>query len=149
MVIYGYSVTRLGGAHMAMDEKLEVTLRITLDRKGLEQQLGRKVENDTAFFILGMVHAQLTSTFGDDHCVVEMAAGTGIDPELIRVMNSFPRRHKRALEELDRAGEVTVCDRDVLEVLQTLHDVIITPVGSAWRVARLVPAASSGSDLKN
>jgi hypothetical protein len=124
-----------------MEDKLEVTLRITLDRSGLERQLGRKVENDTAFFILGMVHAQLTSTFGDDHCAVEMESGTGLKPELVKAMNTFPRRHKRALEALERYGEVTVEDLDILEVFQTLHDVIITPMGTRWRVARLTQPA--------
>jgi hypothetical protein len=120
-----------------MEDKLEVTLRITLDRSGLERQLRRKVENDTAFFILGMVHAQITGAFGDDYCAVEMESGTGLNPQLVKAMNSFPRRHKRALEALERDGEALVEDRDVLEVFQTLHDVIITPVGSRWRVARL------------
>lgn len=120
-----------------MADKLEITLRITLDRKGLERQTGRAIENDTAFFVLGLVHAQLTSTFGDDHCMVDMESATGISPDLIRAMNSFARRHKRALEALDRDGEVMVDDRDVLEVFQTLHDVIITPLGSRWRVVRV------------
>lgn len=120
-----------------MDDKLEITLRITLNRPGLEQQLRRKIENDTAFFILGLVHAQLTSRFGDEHCVVEMDSGTGLRPELIRAMNSFARRHKRALEALDAHGEVIVEDRDILEVFQTLHDVIITPLGHRWRVVRM------------
>jgi hypothetical protein len=120
-----------------MDDKLEITLRITLNRPGLEQQLKRRIENDTAFFVLGLVHAQLTSTFGDEHCVVEMESGTGLNPALVRAMNSFARRHKRALEALDADGEVMVEDRDVLEVFQTLHDVIITPLGSRWRVVRM------------
>lgn len=126
-----------------MDDKLEVTLRITLDRPGIERRLGRKVENDTAFFVLGLVHAQLTATFGDEHCVVEMESGTGLSPTLIRAMNSFARRHKRALEVLDAEGEVIVEDRDILEVFQTLHDVIITPLGNRWRVVRLAPVTGS------
>lgn len=119
-----------------MDDKLEITLRITLNRSDLERQFRRKVENDTAFYILGMVHAQLSSTFGDDHCAVEMESATGIQPDLIRAMNSFPRRHKRALDALEAWGVAIVEDRDVLEVFQTLHDVIITPLDSGrWRVA--------------
>lgn len=122
-----------------MRDKLEVTLKITLDRPELEQKLRRTLENDTAFFILGMVYKQLTSTFGDEHCVVEMEAATGVSPSLIEAMNSFPRRHKRALDMLDRWGEVLVEDADVLEVLQTLHNVIITPVAGKWRVTRTLP----------
>lgn len=119
-----------------MDDKLEITLRITLNRPGLERQLRRKVENDTAFYILGMLHAQLSSTFGDDHCLLEMESATGIPADLIRSMNSFPRRHKKALDALEAWGETVVEDRDVLEVFQTLHDVIITPLSSGrWRVA--------------
>lgn len=120
-----------------MEDKLEITLRITLDRPGLEKQLRRRVENDTAFFILGLVHAQLTSTFGDDYCQVDLETATGVNPQLIRSMNSFARRHKKALEALELQGEVVVEDRDVLEVMQTLHDVIITPVGAKWHVSRM------------
>lgn len=133
-----------------MDDKLEITLRITLDRPGLERQLRRKVENDTAFYVLGMLHAQLTSTFGDDHCLVELAAATGVAPELIRAMNSFPRRHKRALDALEAWGEAIVVDRDVLEVFQTLHDVLITPLGpSRWRVARADGEQETGGNRPN
>jgi hypothetical protein len=117
-------------------DKLEITLRITLDRLGLEQRLGRTVENDTAFFVLGLVYAQLTGHFGDDHCNVDMEAATGINPRLIQTMNSFARRHKRALEALDTHGEALVEDRDVLEVMQQLQDVLITPLGTKWRVTR-------------
>jgi len=119
-----------------MDDKLEITLRITLNRPGLERQLQRKVENDTAFYILGMIYAQLSNTFGDEHCLVEMASATGLNPDLIRSMNSFPRRHKQALDALEAWGEAIVVDRDVVEVFQTLHNVIITPLGTGrWRVA--------------
>lgn len=125
-----------------MDDKLEITLRITLNRPGLEQQLGRKVENDTAFYVLGMIYAQLSSTFGDEHCLVEMAAATGLKPDLIAAMNSFPRRHKKALDALEAWGETIVEDRDVLDVFQTLHDVVITPISSGrWRVTRSTSAA--------
>ncbi|HYF91127.1 MAG TPA: hypothetical protein VD969_02655 [Symbiobacteriaceae bacterium] len=121
-----------------MDDKLEITLRITLNRPGLERQFQRKVENDTAFYILGMIHAQLSSTFGDDHCLVEMESATGLNPDLVRAMNSFPRRHKRALDALEAWGEAVVEDRDVLEVFQTLHNVMITPLGAGkWRVTQV------------
>lgn len=120
-----------------MADKLEITLRITLDRPGLERRLQRPVENDTAFFVLGLLHAQLTSYFGDEHCQVEMESATGVNPALIRSMNSFARRHKRALEALDLQGEVIVEEQDVLEVLGLLHNVVITPLGARrWRVAR-------------
>lgn len=132
-----------------MDDKLEITLRITLDRPGLERQFRRKVENDTAFYILGMIHAQLTSTFGDDHCQVEMAAATGVNPELVQAMNSFPRRHKRALDALDAWGEAVVEDRDVLEVLQTLHEVTIIPLGAKWRVVRTDSEQELAPDRQN
>jgi len=120
-----------------MGDKLEITLRITLDRPGVERHLGRSIENDTAFFVLGLVHAQLTGTFGDDHCFVDMDSATGLDPAFVRSMNSFARRHKKALETLETVGEVTVADKDILEVFQLLHNVIITPVGGRWRVARM------------
>jgi hypothetical protein len=133
-----------------MGDKLEVTLRITLDRPGLERQLRRPVESDTAFFILGLVHAQLTSTFGEELCVVEMEAATGVSAALIRDMNSFARRHKRALDTLDQYGEVVVSDRDrdIVEVFQSLHDVIITPLGAGWRVSRRA-APDAGEPLAN
>lgn len=119
-----------------MADKLEITLRITLDRPGLQRSLRRAVENDTAFFVLGLVHAQLTSTFGDENCVVDMESATDVNPDLIRTMNSFARRHKRALQALEDYGEAIVDDQDVLEVLGLLHDVVITPLGGRWRVAR-------------
>lgn len=119
-----------------MADKLEITLRITLDRPGLQRHLRRVVENDTAFFVLGLVHAQLTSTFGDDNCTVDMEAATGVSPDLIRSMNSFARRHKRALQALEDYGEAIVDEQDVLEVLGLLHDVVITPLGGRWRVTR-------------
>lgn len=122
-----------------MHDKLEITLRITLDRPGLERQLKRPVETDTAFFVLGLVHAQLTSAFGDDYCRVDMESATGLDPQFVRSMNSFARRHKRALEALELHGEVMVEDKDILEVFQLLHDVVITPLGSRWHVMRVEP----------
>lgn len=123
-----------------MADHLEITLRITLDRSGLERKLNRSVENDTAFFVLGLVHAQLSSTFGDEYCQVDMESATGLDPNFVRSMNSFARRHKRALDSLEACGEAVVEDADIVEVFQTLHDVIITPLGRKWRVARLRPA---------
>jgi len=134
-----------------VDDKLEITLRITLDRKGVEQESGRPLENNKAFFVLGLVHALLTDHFGDANCRVEMESGTGLSPALVRAMNSFAPRHKRALEVLDAAGEVMVEDRDVLEVLQTMHDVMITPLGAKWRVVRMAGAkgATPGDGAKN
>ncbi|HYG58076.1 MAG TPA: hypothetical protein VD902_08455 [Symbiobacteriaceae bacterium] len=132
-----------------MRDKLEITLKITLDRPELERKLKRSLENDTAFFILGMVHAQLTSTFGDEHCQVEMQGATGVNPALIQAMNSFPRRHKRALDALDQWGEAIIEDQDVLEVFQTLHDVVITPLGGKWRVTRTLPLYPDSGDERS
>jgi hypothetical protein len=122
-----------------VDERVEVRLRITLDRTGLGSRLRRPIENDFAFFVLGLVYGQLAAQFGDENCRVEMESATGIEPGLARAMNDFARRHKQALDTLDRSGEVTVADRDVVEVFQTLHDVIITQVGSSWRIVRNRP----------
>jgi hypothetical protein len=119
-----------------MEDKLEITLRITLDRSSLERRLRQPVANEKAFFVLGLVNAQLTSTFGNDCCHVEMDAATGIRPALIQDMNSFARRHKQAVDALDQRGEAVVQDSDVLEILQMMHNVIITPIGSQWRVIR-------------
>lgn len=119
-----------------MEERAEINLRIRLDRAGLQRRLGRPVESDFAFYVLGLVHAQLTSKFSDEHCQVEMESATGVRPELIRSMNTFARRHKLALDALERDGEVTVADRDLVEVFQLLHNVVITPVGGRWRVVR-------------
>ncbi len=135
-----------------MGDRLEITLRITLDRPGLEKLWKRAVENDTAFYVLGLVHAQLTSTFGDDTCTVDMESATGLDTAFVRSMNSFARRHKRALDTLDAQGEVLIEDRDLLEVFQVLHDVVITPIGSRWRVSRVTLPAEAligGSSPKN
>lgn len=119
-----------------MGDKLELNLRITLDRNGLRQHLGREVENDVAFFVLGMVNAHLTSLLSDEHCQVDMQSATGLDPVFVRSMNGFTRKHKRALEVLDAQGEVVIEDRELLEVFQELHDVMVTPLGGRWRVAR-------------
>lgn len=120
-------------------EKLEVTLRITLDRTGVRRRRKQPVESDTAFFILGMVHALLTSKYGDEHCTVEMDSATGLDPAFVRSMNSFARRHKAALDALETYGEVYVEDRDLLEVFQALHAVVITQIGQGWRIVVDVP----------
>lgn len=119
-----------------MGEKLEVTLRISLDRSALEQRWNREVANDTAFYLLGLVHAQLTGTLGDECCQVEMERATGVDPALIQAMNTFAPQHKRALEALEAHGEVTVSNPDLVEVLQTLHHVVVTPIGSSWHIFR-------------
>lgn len=120
-------------------ERLELTLRITLDRAGVRRRLKEPVESDTAFFILGMVHALLTSKYGGEHCTVEMESATGLHPDFVRSMNSFARRHKAALDALETYGEVFVEDRDLLEVFQALHDVVVTPVGHRWRIVIDVP----------
>ncbi|MGE5674028.1 MAG: hypothetical protein ACM3XM_09070 [Mycobacterium leprae] len=117
-----------------MSDKLEITLRIALDRSGLAERLDGPVDNDTAFFILGLVHAQLTAMFGDENCMVELNAASGIDPSLIREMNGFARRHKQALETLRAQGNVLVAEWDIVEVLQLLQDVSVTPVGERWLV---------------
>lgn len=123
-----------------MGDKLEMVLRVTLDRPGLERKLERKVENDTAFFVLGMVHAQLTGAFGDEHCEVDLESATGLEAGFVRSMNSFARRHKRVLDAFESQGEVMVEDQDILEVFQALHDVVITPLGRRWRVVRAAPS---------
>lgn len=119
-----------------MDERVEVTFRVTLDRSGLQRRIGRPIENDFAFFVLGLVNAHLSKALGDDHCRVEMESATGYRPEFIRTMSSFARRHKAALDALLATGEAVVEDHDVLEVLQQLHQVVIIPTGSKWRVVR-------------
>ncbi len=127
-----------------MNEKLEITLRITLDRTGLRRRLGWPMESDTAFFVLGRVYAELTGLFGDEHCRVELDSATGVSPELIAAMRTFPRRHKQVLDALQARGEAMVEDPDILEVLALLHDVVITPTGSGWCVS-LLSAPRCGS----
>lgn len=127
-----------------MGDKLEITLRVTLDRPGLERRLRQPIENDKAFFILGLVQAQLTRYFGQECCRVEMEAATGLTASLIGVMNDFARDHQRAIDSLHEQGEVIVDDADLADVLQLHHDVVVTPVGSRWRVARL---GTSGSPV--
>ncbi len=117
-----------------MDQRLELTLRVTLDRAGVRKRLKKPVESDTAFFILGMVHALLTSKYGVEHCTVEMESATGLDSEFVRSMNSFARRHKAAMDALESCGEVWVEDQELLEVIQLLHDVVVTPVDGRWHV---------------
>lgn len=117
-----------------MDRRLELTLRVTLDRAGVRKRLKKPVESDTAFFILGMVHALLTSKYGDEYCTVEMESATGLDAEFVRSMNSFARRHKAAMDALETYGEVWVEDQELLEVLQLLHNVVVTQVDGRWHV---------------
>lgn len=121
-----------------VEEKLEVTLRIVLDRPGIERTRQRPLEKEVAFNILGRVYAQLSDEFGE-FCQVELEAATGVNPELIRSMNSFAPRHKRALDALLQHGEAIVDDRDVMEAFAAIHDVVITPIGSRWRVAQHPP----------
>jgi len=117
-------------------DKLEIALRITLDRSGLEKRLRRPVGADYAFFVLGMVHAHLSSRFGEEDCTVEMTAATGVDPELLEPMNIFARELRRTLRDLDETGEAMVEDPDLLSVLQITQGVVAVPVGGGWRITR-------------
>lgn len=129
-----------------MGEKLEITLRITLDRAGLERRLGRPVDHDQAFFVLGMVYAQLSSRFGEEDCTVEMTDATGVDRDLLQPMNAFARELRRTLRRLDEAGEAVVDDPELLAVLQITQEVMAMPEGGRWRVtrSRLLPTGSLG-----
>lgn len=119
-----------------MEDTLELTLKVTLDRHGLKRHLRREVDKDIAFFILGLVNAQLTSTFGEQNCTVGLITATGINPLFLQRMNSFARLHKRANEELNERGEVIVEDRDLLQVFESVYDVTVTPLGERWRITR-------------
>lgn len=119
-----------------MSEKLELTLTVSLDRTGLEQKLNHPVEKETAFFILGLVGAQLTSRFGEDYCAVELSAATGLDPAFLRSMNTFARKHQQALSHFGANGEVMVDDPDIVEVFQLLHAAEAVKVGRQWRLIR-------------
>lgn len=119
-----------------MSDKLEITLRIALDRSGLAKRLKRAVEDEDAFFVLGLVNAQLTSTFGEEHCQVEMESASGVSRSLIEAMRALPRRLKRTLETLKQDGEAEVTDPDVLAAVAQLEGVTVRRVGGKWLVVR-------------
>jgi hypothetical protein len=117
-------------------ERLEVTLSITIDRAGLERKLNHPIEKETAFFILGMVNAQLSSRFGEEFCHVELTTASGLSTTFLRSMNTFARKHQQALSAFEADGEVVVDDRFLVEVFQLLHSVTVIKVGEQWRVVR-------------
>jgi hypothetical protein len=122
-----------------VSEKLELTLTVSIDRTGLERKLNQPIEKETAFFILGMVGAQLASRFGEDYCAVELSAATGLSPDFLRSMNTFARKHQQALTRYGANGEVVVDDPDMVEVFQLLHAADAIKVGKAWRLVRKEP----------
>lgn len=132
-----------------MGEKLEIALRITLNRAGVERRLRRPVGADHAFFVLGMVYAQLSSRFGEEDCTVEMTDATGVDRSLLEPMNAFARELRRTLRRLDETGEAWVDDPELLSILQITHEVTAMPVGGRWRVTRPQLAVSGGRSLAN
>lgn len=119
-----------------MAERLEITLTVSIDRAGLERKLNHPVEKETAFFILGLVGAQLSSRFGEEFCAVELAAATGLSPSFLRSMNTFARKHQQALNHYGAKGEVLVDDPYLVEVFQLLHAADVTRVGEQWRLVR-------------
>ncbi|HEY3368703.1 MAG TPA: hypothetical protein VGK74_26905 [Symbiobacteriaceae bacterium] len=122
-----------------MSDKLEITLRIALDRSGLAKRLKRPVEDEDVFFVLGLVNAQLAGTFGENHCLVEMESASGVSRSLIEAMNVLPRRLRQTLQALKRDGEAVVTDPDVLAALCEMQDLTVTPMDGKWLVIR--PAA--------
>lgn len=117
-------------------EKLEITLTVSIDREGLERKLNHPVEKETAFFILGLVGAQMSSRFGEEYCSVELTAATGLNPNFLRSMNTFARKHQQALALFGANGEVVVDDPYLVEIFQLLHAAQVTKVGEQWRLVQ-------------
>lgn len=115
-------------------DRMEVSLKIVLDRAGVGRRHEAPLESHSAFFILGLVHALLTDKYGDQNCTVEMESATGLSQEFVKSMNTFASRHKAALNALAHDGEVYIRDADLLEVFQVLHDVVVTQAGQGWWV---------------
>lgn len=117
-----------------MGDELELTLKVTLNRKGLKEHLRREVEADFAFFVLGLVNAQLTETLGERNCTVGLATATGFSPYFLQRMNHFARLHRRASDEFNRLGEVIVADQELVHIFEMIYDVTVTPLGERWRI---------------
>lgn len=128
-----------------MNEKLELVLRVTLDRSALKRRSPHMGEGDAPFFILGLVQALLSSRFSDQCCEVVLESATGLDARFLQSMSSFAQRHQRAIRELRTYGETMVDDQEVLDVLQRFHTVTAMPVGSKWRVSRCPSEAEQAS----
>jgi hypothetical protein len=128
-----------------VSEKLEITLTVSIDRTGLERKLKHPVEKETAFFILGLVGAQLASRFGEEYCSVELAAATGLSPSFLRSMNAFAHKHQQALAHFGATGEAVVDDPYLVEIFQVLHAAQVTKVGAQWRLVR--PAVERDEDI--
>ena len=137
-----------------MKDRLEITLRIALDRSDLARRLGSTVDQDTAFFIFGLVSAQLIGQYGDHACQVEMISASGVDQALIDAMNELPRSLKQTRETLLSTGEVVVTDPDLLVALRVLEEVTVTPKEGRWLVTLAggrhpLPARPRGKGVKH
>lgn len=106
---------------------LEIQLRVTLDAEGAGQELGHPVDHGVAFFILGLVQAQLARAFGCRHCRVELAAATGISPGLLGAMAGFAPALQRAVSEVQETGQAWVDDAGVAELVALLWPVRVEP----------------------
>lgn len=116
--------------------ELDIRLRIRLDADGASRELGEPVGVGAAFFILGLVQAQLARAFGPRHCRVELEGATGVPPWLAAAMRGFAPALQQAVTDLACRGEAWVQEPAVVEVLALVWPVASEPEGDGWRVRR-------------
>lgn len=125
--------------------RVEMTFRVVLNRTQAGGRARvRSVDNDTAFYVLGLLKAQLAENFGSGNWLVELADATGQRPEFLRTMNAFARAHQAACDELERSGQVVVEDADLADVFRTVHQLQVVDLGGRWRVERPAPPPRRG-----
>lgn len=116
--------------------QLEMTVRITLDRRAAGRVRQGTLDNDAVFFVLGFVRAQLADAFGVDRCNVELTEATGQRSEFLQSMNAFASRYQTAMTELEQRGEVEVDDPQLAQVFREVHHLRVTDLGGRWTIAQ-------------
>lgn len=116
-------------------DRIELTVKITLDRQAAGRVRRGSLDNDAAFFVLGLLRAQLADAFGQDRSGVELLAATGHRPEFLQSMNAFANLYRNAMHELEQRGEVEVADAHLAQVFREVHRLQVTDLGGRWSVA--------------
>ncbi len=106
---------------------VEIQLRISLDTEGAGRELGYPVGSGVAFFITGLIQAQLARVFGPRYCQVELSAATGVSRSLLETMAGFAPALQQVVTRVQEAGEAWVDDPVVAEVMALIWPVRIEP----------------------
>jgi len=128
-------------------DKLEMTVKITLDRRVAGRIRQGALENDAVFFVLGLLRAQLADAFGADRCSAELTTATGQRPEFLQTMNAFACRYQTAMSELAERGEVEVDDPQLAQVFREVHHLRVTDLGGRWTITQQRRRDAAGGQM--